>query len=107
MEPITILWAVVITFAIAIVLSIVLAVAYRYLKVKEDPRQQTVTDMLPNANCGACGFPGCSGLADALVTGKEKKITRCAVIKKENAQKIKEYLETTPDNEGNTLKVEL
>ncbi len=107
MDPITILWAVVVTLAIAIVLSIILAVAYRYLKVKEDPRQQKVTEMLPNANCGACGFPGCAGLADAIVSGKEKKITRCAVIKAENAQKIKEYLESTPDAEGNTLKVEL
>mgnify|MGYP001075151189 FL=1 len=107
MEPILILWAVLITAAIAIVLALCLALANRYLKVEEDPRKEKLLELLPNANCGACGFPGCSGLADAIVEGKEKKVTRCAVIKKDKAQEIKDYLESTPDANGNTLKVEL
>lgn len=35
--------------------------------VEEDPRIDQVTDTLPGANCGACGFPGCSGFAKACV----------------------------------------
>ena len=63
MEPILILWAVLITAAIAIVLALCLALANRYLKVEEDPRKEKLLELLPNANCGACGFPGCSSSA--------------------------------------------
>jgi RnfABCDGE-type electron transport complex B subunit len=47
-----------------------LALASHKLAVKVDPRVVKVRDVLPGANCGACGFPGCDGLADAIVLGK-------------------------------------
>ena len=40
-------------------LAALLAVANRRLYVYEDPRIDVVEDMLPHANCGACGTPGC------------------------------------------------
>ena len=49
--------------------GVVLAVAQRYLRVEEDPRIDRVEQMLPGTNCGACGQPGCRGLAEALVEG--------------------------------------
>ena len=33
----------------------------------EDPRIAQVGEVLPQANCGGCGYPGCSGFADACV----------------------------------------
>jgi Na+-translocating ferredoxin:NAD+ oxidoreductase RNF subunit RnfB len=45
----------------------VLALAYRFLKVEEDPRIEAVESMLPGSNCGACGEPGCRGLAEKIV----------------------------------------
>ncbi len=36
-------------------------------RVDEDPRIDQVAALLPGANCGGCGFPGCRGLAEALV----------------------------------------
>ncbi len=39
--------------------------------MKEDPRIADVAALLPQANCGGCGFPGCGGLADALVKGAD------------------------------------
>ena len=36
-------------------------------QVEEDPRIQEVQDSLPGANCGGCGFPGCSAFANACV----------------------------------------
>ena len=36
-----------------------------------DPRIAQVTEQLPGANCGGCGFAGCGGLADALVKGAD------------------------------------
>ena len=50
-------------------LSSVLALANKRLHVYEDPRIDAVDDLLPQANCGACGFPGCRAFAEALVAG--------------------------------------
>lgn len=39
--------------------------------VDEDPRIDEVAGLLPGANCGGCGNPGCRGLAEALVKGAD------------------------------------
>ncbi len=54
---------------VGLVFGTLIAVAHRRLKVWEDPRIDTVTEMLPGANCGACGFAGCRAFAEALVDG--------------------------------------
>lgn len=43
----------------------------RKFAVEEDPRVTEVAEMLPGINCGACGFPGCPGMAQALVDGAD------------------------------------
>lgn len=53
-----------------------LAVAAKYLSVVEDPRVEALADILPGANCGACGYPGCNGYAKALVGGDD--VTLCS-----------------------------
>jgi electron transport complex protein RnfB len=50
-------------------LGIVLGVAARRFAVEGDSRVKEVEDMLPAANCGQCGFPGCAGAAEAIVAG--------------------------------------
>lgn len=47
-----------------------LAYASRKFSVKVDPRVEKIYDILPKANCGGCGFPGCMGFAAALVKGE-------------------------------------
>lgn len=44
-----------------------LAYASRIFEVKEDERVGKVREQLPGANCGACGYSGCDGLAEAIV----------------------------------------
>ena len=61
--------AIIIIAGVGLVAAVALAVADRYLSVKEDPRIGMVTAALPGANCGGCGFPGCDGYARALVAG--------------------------------------
>ena len=46
-----------------------LVVAGRFLRVQEDPRLSQVLESLPGANCGACGFSGCSAFGRALLSG--------------------------------------
>lgn len=59
--------AVIVLGVIALVASVILYVCSKKFAVKEDPRIARVSAVLPQANCGGCGFPGCSGMADALV----------------------------------------
>ncbi len=59
--------AVVVLGAVALLASVVLYVCSKKFAVNEDPRLAQVSAILPQANCGGCGFPGCSGMADALV----------------------------------------
>lgn len=52
---------------IALVLAGVLYVASKKFAVYEDPRISKVNEVLPQANCGGCGYPGCGSFADACV----------------------------------------
>lgn len=54
---------------VGLVFGTLIALANRKLRVWEDPRIDAVTDMLPGANCGACGVPGCRAFAERLVSG--------------------------------------
>jgi Na+-translocating ferredoxin:NAD+ oxidoreductase subunit B len=54
---------------VGLVFAILIALANRKLKVWEDPRIDAVASMLPNANCGACGLPGCRAFAEEAVAG--------------------------------------
>ncbi|MDM7992290.1 MAG: RnfABCDGE type electron transport complex subunit B [Candidatus Fermentibacter sp.] len=56
--------------ATGLVLGIGLAIAARKLAVKKDPLVEKLEPLLPGANCGGCGFPGCSGFAAALARGE-------------------------------------
>ena len=66
-----ILSAVIVLGCIALVAAVILYVCSKRFAVKEDPRIAQVSAVLPGANCGGCGFPGCSGMADALVKGAD------------------------------------
>lgn len=66
-----ILIAVLVLGAIALVAAIILYFVAKKFAVEEDPRIAKVSALLPQANCGGCGFPGCSGMAVALVKGAD------------------------------------
>lgn len=72
-------------------LAVMLIVANKKLYVYEDPRIDQVEDMLPHANCGACGFPGCRPFAEALVTGKALP-GKCSVSTDEGRMAIAKFL---------------
>ncbi len=99
--------AVAVVLVVAALMGLLLAVADKFLYVAVDERVEKVTEMLPNANCGGCGYPGCAGLAEALVEGKVKKVSTCRPSKPEARQAIKDYLASTPGPDGNTVNVDL
>lgn len=100
---INILIAMAVSLGIAAVLGFVLALADKFLRVEEDPRIDEVTKMLPNANCGGCGYPGCSGFASAIVNKETDTLAPCRVCKPEMKEKIKAYLKETPGPDGSTV----
>ncbi|MDL2264829.1 Fe-S cluster domain-containing protein [Parabacteroides sp. OttesenSCG-928-G21] len=62
-----ILIAVISLGAIGAIGALFLYFASKKFEVYEDPRIAQVQEILPAANCGGCGFPGCSGFANACV----------------------------------------
>ena len=86
-----ILTAIAILGAVGLFFGIAIALANRKLRVWEDPRIDVVTGMLPGANCGACGVPGCRAFAELAVAGN-KKPADCNVINPEGASLIAAYL---------------
>lgn len=63
--------------ALGILFGAVLAFAAKKLKVEKDPRIEQIEELLPGANCGACGYAGCLAYAQAIVESGVP-ITACA-----------------------------
>ncbi len=68
MNPI--LLAVLLLAGLGLFAGLILAVASVLMAVPKDERVEAVRDLLPGANCGACGYSGCDGYAEALVKGE-------------------------------------
>lgn len=77
--------------SLTLLLATMLILANKKLYVYEDPRIDKVEDMLPHANCGACGYPGCRPFAEALVSG-EALPGKCTVSSDEGRQAIAKFL---------------
>lgn len=80
---------------IGVLAAVVLYFVAQKFKVYEDPRIDAVEGMLPGANCGGCGYPGCRGLADALVKNDDISQLYCSAGGAETMQKIAAYLGKT------------
>jgi Na+-translocating ferredoxin:NAD+ oxidoreductase RNF subunit RnfB len=76
---------------LTLILAAILIVANKKLYVYEDPRIDKVEDMLPHANCGACGYPGCRPFAEALVQQKALP-GKCTVSTDQGRQSIAQFL---------------
>ncbi len=94
----TIIIAVVSMGAIGIFFAGFLAFASKKFATEEDPRISQILDILPGANCGGCGFPGCANLAAAIVAG-EVQCNGCPVGTGDVANRIAEImgLDDVPD----------
>ncbi len=59
--------------------AIILYFVAQKFKVFEDPRIDQVEEVLPAANCGGCGFPGCRAFAEAMVKSDDISDLNCPV----------------------------
>lgn len=87
----TILIAVIIVGAIGLIAGVGLAVASDVFAVPKDEKAEAITEMLPGANCGACGYSGCAGYAAAISKGDAKN-GLCIPGGNDTAKAVAEYL---------------
>ena len=71
--------------------GLVLAIASKVFYVKEDPRLAQLSECLPGANCGGCGYAGCGGYAEAVLKG-DAPIGKCASGGSECAQRMAQIM---------------
>ena len=86
-----ILGSVAILGGLGLTFGTLVALANSKLRVWEDPRVDGVAGLLPNNNCGACGFPGCRNFAEAVVGGAAQP-AGCNVMTEDQRQDVADYL---------------
>lgn len=82
---------------LGVIFGIILSFASKFFSVEVDPKVDAIRDALPGANCGACGFPGCDGLANAIAAGNAET-TACSVGGQVVAEKIAEIMGVKSEN---------
>ncbi|MBN2683092.1 MAG: RnfABCDGE type electron transport complex subunit B, partial [Bacteroidales bacterium] len=74
-----ILYTVITVSALGTIMAVILFFIAKKFKVYEDPRIDQVNEVLPGANCGGCGYPGCRGFAEACVKAENLDKLNCPV----------------------------
>ena len=90
-----------------ILLGFGLAYAGEKLKVEPDKRIEAVHERLPKLDCGACGYPGCEAFAEGIIEGEVKSLSQCKPGNKKHYAAIMEFLKSSPDEDGNIIKVKM
>lgn len=87
----TIILTIILAFAVAFLLGFLLGLFKKVFFVAVDERVTKIREVLPGANCGGCGYPGCDGCAAAIVAG-EAPANACTAGGADVAGKIGEIL---------------
>jgi electron transport complex protein RnfB len=90
---------------LGLLLGLGLAWAAEKFKVEVDERLEKVNEMLPGYNCGACGYPGCSGFAEGIMEGNVEALSQCKPGKDEHYDPIIAYLNDHPNPDGTFIKI--
>jgi len=62
--------------AFALLFGVALAIAGRIFKIEGDPMAERIETLLPQTQCGQCGYPGCKPYATAVASG-EAEVNHC------------------------------
>ena len=76
---------------VALLLGIVIMIPAKIFSVPVDDKMESIKTLLPGANCGACGYSGCEGYAQALSDG-DTNAGKCPVGGAEMAVELAELL---------------
>jgi len=86
-----ILLTVIVVALVALVVGSLLVTASNVFHVEVDEKVAAIRECLPGNNCGACGYPGCDGLAAAIAAG-EAPVNGCVVGAQPVANKVAEIM---------------
>lgn len=90
-----------IAIVVGLIVGLGLSFADKFFSVPTDEREEKICECLPGANCGACGFSGCSGYAAALASG-ETEPNLCAPGGETAVKALSEILGVTSEIEKKT-----
>ena len=76
---------------LGLLFGLILSIASKVFYVETDPRLEPLTEALPGANCGGCGYSGCAAYAQAVLEGKAP-VGKCASGGAESAEKMAEIM---------------
>lgn len=103
-----ILWSVLVLAGLGLIFGFGLAIASKVLHVEVDTRVEDISKMLPNYNCGSCGYPGCNGFAEAIVNGEAEALSQCKPGKLDtNFASIRKYLDEHPNSDGSVNPIKI
>lgn len=83
----TIIQPIIILGVMGAMFGVLLGLAAKAFRVEKDERVELISDLLAGANCGGCGYAGCSAYAQALCDGTAN-ISDCPSTKAENKDRI-------------------
>ena len=89
--PSVVLGSVAILGGVGVTFGALIALANARLRVEEDPRLDELSDLLPGANCGACGFAGCRAFAESVLVGRAAP-AGCTVMGEAEREDVATYL---------------
>mgnify|MGYP003365900958 FL=1 len=90
------IWIAIVALSIlGLLFGVILGYASRRFAVEDDPVVEKIDDLLPQSQCGQCGYPGCRPYAEAVGLQGEK-INRCAPGGEAVMLKIAEMLNVDP-----------
>ncbi len=87
--------AILVMSGIALVLGSILGWAAVRFRVEEDPLVEKIDAILPQTQCGQCGYPGCKPYAEAIAKG-EADINRCPPGGEDGVKRLAELLGVEP-----------
>ncbi|ARU93868.1 electron transport complex subunit RsxB [Tatumella citrea] len=92
----TAIWIAIVSLSIlGLVFGALLGYASRRFKVEEDPIVEQIDELLPQSQCGQCGYPGCRPYADAVGNHGEM-INKCAPGGEQTMLKLAALLNVEP-----------
>jgi len=83
---------------LGLIFGLGLAIGSRIFFVKVDPRLEKIEELLPQLNCGACGYGGCSDCARGIMEGKSEPSV-CPVASSDVHEEIAKLLGKMPGEE--------
>lgn len=94
--------AILVMSGLALVLGGILGWAAIRFRVEDDPLVEKIDAILPQTQCGQCGYPGCKPYAEAIAKG-EADINRCPPGGEEGVRRLAELLGVEPKPLGEGL----